>query len=138
MNAKNSALGYLVLRLTLGVNLLLHGVVRMGSGRYALFIDSTAEQFAPAPLPTSLVRVAAALIPLAEALLGFLLVLGLLTRTALVLGSLLMLLLLSGMALLQQWAIVGLQMTYVLFYVILIYRLEDNRWSLDSFLAKKA
>jgi len=82
----DAALAYALLRLALGTSMLVHGLVRMG-GRFWPFVEHITKQFAPSPIPHSLVRISAMLIPPVELLIGALLILGLWTRFALVLGS---------------------------------------------------
>ena len=50
----------------------------------------------------------------------------------LVLGALVMMPLLLGMNLIQQWEIVFIQLGYVAIYAYLLIDLEWNRWSVDS------
>ncbi len=59
-------------------------------------------------------------IAIGEAVIGTLLVLGLWLRPALTAGSLLMILLLSGTCLLQNWSVAGLQLGYLAFYAMLL------------------
>ena len=64
---------------------------------------------------------------------GVLLVLGLQTRFALSLASLLMICLIAGMSLLREWETVGLQMLYLLVYFALLLFASANRYSLDGY-----
>lgn len=130
MTDSNRRLGYLVLRLALGFNILLHGATRFGAN-YQKFIDWDAQQFAGSPLPDWSVNAFSHCVPPLEFIIGLLLVLGLATRYVAVAGSLLMMALMFGMSILQKWEIVGLQMNYVLFYFILIFLNEHNHYSLD-------
>lgn len=128
---RNHHLGYLILRITLGLNIFFHGAIRLGAA-YPNFVNSTAQLFAGSILPMPLVDAFARFIPIAEALVGALLLLGLFTRFAILAGSGVMAALIAGMCLLQKWEIVGLQMAYVPFYAFLMYRLQDNALALDN------
>lgn len=66
-----------------------------------------------------------------ELAVGAALILGLFTRTALVVGGLLMGVLVLGMSLLQNWGTVADQMLYTLLFALLLFGLEYNRLSLD-------
>ena len=58
--------------------------------------------------------------------------LGLCCRPALVIGTLLMMLLIFGSTLIQQWEIVSVQMIYVAFYAGLLATARYDRFSLDE------
>jgi thiosulfate dehydrogenase [quinone] large subunit len=130
-------LAYALFRVFLGVNIFMHGLSRLMAGP-AAFTGTIMHQFANSPLPHwSLVSFAVAL-PWAEALLGLLLVLGLWTRFALVAGSLLMLLLTFGIALVQDWNVAGLQLIYAMAYAILLYARRENSYSVDELAGRRA
>src|SRR5260370_41269448 len=67
----NRQLAYFILRLTLGVNIFLHGATRIGSGVGA-FASQLAQQFEKTILPRPLVIAFAAGMPFAEAIGGLL------------------------------------------------------------------
>lgn len=128
-------LAYALLRIVVGLNLLMHGVSRMliGSG---VFASKLVGQFAHAPLPGWSVYSFAMMLPAMEALLGFLLLIGLRTRAALVAGSLLIMVLTFGSALVQDWSAAGIQLSYALVYSILLFLLQYNGWSVDAWMAR--
>jgi thiosulfate dehydrogenase (quinone) large subunit len=128
--ARNRALAYLLLRLTLGVNILMHGLARILSG-LSSFAAGMTKQFASTPLPASLVRAFAVTLPWSELGIGIAILLGLWTRFALALGALEIVVLTFGIALTQNWSVAGIQMTYAIVYAILLAFAEYNRWSLD-------
>ena len=107
-------LAYGILRLTLGVNMLMHGVVRVPN--LTGFAEAIVSSFAGTPLPPLSVRLFALSLPFVEAGIGFLLVLGLFTRWALVAGGLMMTALVFGTALRSDWETVGIQMIYAAIY----------------------
>jgi len=76
VTVSDSALAQSLLRLALGTSMLVHGLVRIGA-HFWPFVDQTAKQFATTPIPPSIVRISAMLIPPVELLLGVLLILGL-------------------------------------------------------------
>lgn len=131
--ASNLSIAYLLLRATLGVNICLHGVARIlgGQGR---FVSTLMQQFHAAPLPHALVLAFAYALPWAEAAIGLLVLIGLFTRVALILGALLILVLTFGISLLQDWQVVGLQLIYAAVYAALLAFLHANRFSVDTLL----
>jgi thiosulfate dehydrogenase [quinone] large subunit len=93
-------------------------------------------QFAHAPLPGWSVWSFGMVLPAVEALLGLLLLVGLRTRAALVAGSLLIMVLTFGSALVQDWSAASIQLSYALVYSILIFLLRYNGWSVDAWMAR--
>lgn len=123
-------LGYLLIRLALGVNILAHALARTG-GNYDKFVAWAGGLFAATPLPAWAVGAFARAVPPAEGAIGLLLLLGLFTSWAAVAGGLLMIALIFGMAMVQNWEIVGVQMIYVAFYAALVALADHDRFSLD-------
>ncbi|NOK10410.1 MauE/DoxX family redox-associated membrane protein [Corallococcus exercitus] len=122
--------GYALLRITLGLNILLHGVVRLVGGPGA-FADGLVKAFETSLLPGALVRPFAWVLPFAETAVGALLLLGLLTRHALAVGGLLMLALVFGTALRSEWEMLSVQMLYVGLYAALLGTARFNALALD-------
>jgi thiosulfate dehydrogenase [quinone] large subunit len=134
---KDRYTAYALLRIILGVNILMHGVSRLLAGS-SVFVAKITTQFAHTSLPHWSLIAFAMLLPWVEALLGLLLLLGLRTRSALIAGSLLMLVLTFGSSLVQDWGIAGLQLTYAIAYFGLLFLLNYNRYSLDGAFAKRS
>lgn len=126
-------LAYAVGRFALGINMLVHGAVRLFGG-YSGFVSWVEKTFQSTILPEPLVTGFALAIPVVETVVGLLLVFGLLTRTALVSGGLLMSGLIFGMCLVQEWSTVADQMIYVLTFYLLLYHWRFNHLSVDSWL----
>ncbi|QDK38517.1 DoxX family protein [Bdellovibrio sp. NC01] len=135
-NNKHQPIAYAVLRFALGLNIFLHGLVRIGPN-YSKFIDWTMGIFKNAPLPDFAVQGFAYAIPPLELLVGGFLLVGLFTLPALVLGSLVMIALMAGMCIVQNWEIVGIQMIYILLYAVLTFGFQYNTYSIDSVIRKK-
>jgi thiosulfate dehydrogenase [quinone] large subunit len=130
-------LAYSVFRLTLAINILIHGagrIVGAGAGAFATKIGS---DFINAPLPYGLVHSFLVLLPFAEAIVGVSLTLGLFTRWGLTLGGLTITALVFGTALRSDWTTVGIQMIYALSYYLLLANLDDNYFSLDALFRKQ-
>jgi thiosulfate dehydrogenase [quinone] large subunit len=94
---RGAALAFLLLRLTLGLNICMHGVSRIAAGP-SIFANSLVPMFRNTPLPAWSVHGFGLVLPWAEAIPGFLLLLGFCTRFALIAGSLLIVILTFGTA----------------------------------------
>jgi thiosulfate dehydrogenase (quinone) large subunit len=102
------SLGRALLRVVLGLNLTVHGLVRVPNlGKFAAGMT---RDFGPTLLSSGLVHAFAVCLPFFEATIGLLLIGGIWQRAALVAGSLLMLALVFGTALLQRWDVLTQQM----------------------------
>src|SRR5260370_34024609 len=98
---RDRRLAFAFLRSTLGLNILMHGAVRlpiMGG-----FVGGLGKEFAKSPLPAVAVKAFAYSLPFAEGLVGLFVLVGLWTRSALLRGSLIMAGLGFGTALLSDW-----------------------------------
>jgi thiosulfate dehydrogenase [quinone] large subunit len=127
------SLAYLLLRMTLGVNIVMHGLSRILVG-VGFFTAALEKQFAATPLPHFAVRAFGNALPCAEMLIGLLVLVGGMTRIALVAGALLILLLTFGSTLHQDWEVAGLQLIYAIVYSLLIAFGKFNSISLDRLL----
>ena len=128
-------LAYALLRIVVGLNLMMHGVARMWIGP-GVFAAKLVGQFAHAPLPVWRLWSFGMVLPVVEALLGLLLLIGLRTRAALVAGSLLIMVLTFGSSLVQDWSAAAIQLTYALVYSVLLFLLRYNGWSVDAWMTR--
>lgn len=133
---RDAAFAYLLFRFSLGLVIFLHGIVRL-AWHYQQFVQSTTQSFLKTPLALSSVHFAALCIPPAEAVLGFLILIGLFTRLALIGGAVLMIFLLFGKSMQQDWATVAIQLGYAFFYFVLLVSRRWNRFALDSVFRRK-
>jgi thiosulfate dehydrogenase (quinone) large subunit len=132
-------LAYLVFRLTLGINILVHGAGRIFGPGAEAFASTTAAEFSKTPLPAGMVHAFLIVVPFAELVLGALTTLGLFTRWTLTLGGLMIAALVFGTAMRSDWTTVGVQMIYAITYYLLLVHRSDNRFSLDAlFFAKRS
>ena len=126
---KTIELAYFILRLTMGVNMFTHGVARLlDLEKFNMWMIG---QFSDTILPEFLVSLSSYMIPFAELIIGVLLILGLFTSRALLLGALLITILVFGSGLQENWNVMSSQMIYAIFFFILSYLIELNRFSLD-------
>jgi thiosulfate dehydrogenase [quinone] large subunit len=135
-NSLGRALGYFILRLSLGVDMLIHLVVREW-GVSQDFVPATEKMFVGNLLPMSWVHYFLTVLPYFEGLLGILLILGLWSRAAITAEGLLVTVLLFGTSLRSDWTVVSHQMIYLLF-VFLLLAVEDwDYFSVDAWLARR-
>ncbi len=113
---------YMLLRLLTGINFFGHGFVRIFLGTHLTgFAHGMVKNMAETPLPQSLSFAMGYVIPCGELLIGTLLLLGIATRYALTLALLLMLVLMFGVTLKQDWNVAGQQLLYGLVLSALLF-----------------
>ena len=127
----NQVLAYTMFRLFMGLNMFMHGAVRLGSN-YQKFVAWTQGVFADSWLPDWLVTLEARLIPGVEIAIGVLLILGFKTRIAVISGFALMATLVFGMNVIQDWELVSRHILYVIAFYLLMHNMEFNKYSLDA------
>ncbi|HVB87202.1 MAG TPA: DoxX family membrane protein [Candidatus Dormibacteraeota bacterium] len=132
---RDYSVAYALLRATLGMNIAMHGFSRIfaGVGGFAAGLE---KQFAATPLPHIAVAAFAHALPWAEAAIGLLILFGVATRVALILGALLILVLTFGTNLHQDWNVAGLQLIYAVAYALLIAFHRYNAFSLDRLFSR--
>ncbi len=123
-----------MLRVALGINFAGHGFIRIYNG-VGQFAATTADHMAKSPLPHRFVVGFGYAIPFIEALLGVVLILGVATRVALAVGAAFMMALTIGVTSNQQWDVAGQQLLYSLAFFILLFLVEWNGLSVESWLA---
>jgi thiosulfate dehydrogenase [quinone] large subunit len=129
MNLTNPELAFVLGRLLLGISFFAHLLVR--GPKLAAFQAGLLKQFAGTMLPAALVGPYALALPLVEGAIGLLLILGLFTRPALAAAMLVLMSLVFGSSLLEQWATVGTQLLYGLYVFALLLHVQHNRLGLD-------
>jgi thiosulfate dehydrogenase (quinone) large subunit len=131
----DAALAHALARAALGLDIAMHGYGRLP--HLVGFANGIVKQFATTFLPSPLVYITGFGIAIGEAIIGTLLLFGLLLRPALVIGTLLMLLLIFGSAVSQQWEAVSVQLITVAFYIGLLATVRYDRFSLDGLRQRK-
>ena len=126
----DAALAHCLARVALGLNIAMHGYSRLPN--LVGFANGMVKQFAATFLPSPLVYITGFGIAIGEAAVGTLLVFGLLLRPTLVIGMLLMLLLIFGSTLIQEYEAVAAQMVTAAFYIGLLATVRYDRFSLDG------
>ena len=131
---KNPGRTYLMARLPIAVSMLGHGLDRIP--KLQVFSDQMVSQFSKSIIPIKLVSAFSMVLPFVELGLGILLILGLFTRFACVVGLIGMLALILGSCLIEQWDNVFSQTLYSLYFVMLYYYAFYNRYSFDRLLGR--
>jgi len=131
---KNPGRTYLMARLPIAVSALGHGLDRIP--KLQIFSDHLISQFSKSILPIKLISPFSLLLPFIELGVGILLILGLFTRFACVVGLVTMLALILGSCLIEQWDNVLSQMLYSLYFVMLYYYAFYNRYSFDRLMSR--
>jgi thiosulfate dehydrogenase (quinone) large subunit len=130
--SSDSVIAYTILRVSFGANIMLHGVSRILMG-HAAFLAYLTHYFEKAPyVPASMLSGFATVQPWVETVLGLLLVIGLATRFSLIAGALVIMCLVFGTNLAQDWLVSGLQLIYAFLYYYLLVHLDQNRFSVDA------
>jgi thiosulfate dehydrogenase [quinone] large subunit len=127
----DASIAYAILRLTLGMNIGLRGLVRIAHGQ-AAFAQGIVKQMEATILPASLVHAFAASLIWVETAVGLLLILGLQTRLALIVGGLMMTALTFGTMQIENFQNAWLQLTYALIFFVMLALRSWNLISLDG------
>ena len=130
-HANNLSVAYALLRITLGINIAIHGISRILAGP-ASFAAALSKQFASAPLPHFAVLGFGHVLPWLETLIGLSILFGAFTRAALVAGAALIIVLTFGSTLHQDWDSASIQLIYATVYFILIALRSYNEISIDG------
>jgi len=125
---------YLITRLAIGASIFGHGLVRLP--KIAEFAQGTAESFEKSMLPAELVLPFGYGIAIAEFIIGLLVLIGLFTRQAALAGGILMILLIAGTSLIENWGAIPSQLLHTLFFLLLIQFSESNRYAVDNLLKR--
>ncbi len=127
---------FLLLRLAIGTSMFGHGLVRLP--KLHTFSNWMVGSFSKSMLPQALVTPFSYALPLAEFAIGLLLILGLFTKPVLIAGSLVMILLLFGTAMIENWDAIPSQLIHAAFFAVLLQYISSNTWAADNLIFKKA
>jgi len=122
---------YLLLRLFTGLDFFCHGFARIFTGTHLPgFAQGMAKGMAASPLPPSLTLATGYAIPPVELVIGALLLLGVFTRSALTVAFVLMLILVFGVGMKQDWTAASQQLIYALVLFVLLFARQryDISW----------
>ena len=134
----DAAIAYALFRLTFGVNIMMRGIVRIALGLPA-FQGYMLGQFKDVPvMPPAFLTSFASVLPFVETLIGFLILVGFQTRTALIAGSLMITALTFGTMLRSDFTIAWLQLEYALIFFLLLALRSWNVISIDGMMRSKS
>ena len=125
---------YLLARLPVAMSMFGHGLERIP--KLQEFSTHLVGQFSKSILPAALVTQFSYILPFPELSTGLLLILGLFTRFGCILGVLIMLALIFGSSMIEQWENVFTQIIYGAYFAMLYYFAVYNRYSIDGWMRK--
>jgi thiosulfate dehydrogenase [quinone] large subunit len=125
---------FLILRLAIGASMFGHGLVRLP--KLHAFSQWMVDSFAKSMLPRALVMPFSYILPITEFTIGLLLISGLFTRPALIGGSLVMIMLIMGTCIVENWEFLPSQLIHILFFAVLLQFISSNSWAIDQLLVK--
>jgi thiosulfate dehydrogenase [quinone] large subunit len=126
---------FLLLRLGIATSMFGHGLVRLPklNGFSHWMVGSFQKSF----LPEAMVVPFSYALPIAEFVIGLLLLMGLFTRQALIAGAVAMILLIFGTTMIENWDAIPTQLLHLIFFAVLLQFVQNNTWALDKQLQKK-
>ncbi|MFD0792951.1 DoxX family protein [Mucilaginibacter litoreus] len=127
---KTTGTAYFLARLPIAFSMFGHGLVRIP--KLEKFSAGMVKSFSETWLPEALVRPFSYLLPFLELLTGVLLMLGLFTRFANVLGVVIILCLIFGSCMQEQWNSVFTQMIYGIYFALLYLFADNNKFAIDN------
>tara|TARA_R110002096_G_C14588828_1_gene721855 strand:+ start:350 stop:736 length:387 start_codon:yes stop_codon:yes gene_type:complete len=123
-------MSYVFIRLGIGISMLGHGLVRIP--KLTAFSEGMLNNFKDSLLPNFMLIPFTYALPFVEFLIGFLLILGWQTKNAAVIGGVLMLILIGGTSLIENWGALPSQMIHLLFFVLVYEFNQSNTLTLDK------
>ena len=130
----NNTISFLILRLAIGTSMFGHGLVRLP--KLDKFSGWMVNSFKDSILPSALVTPFSYGLPIAEFLIGILLLIGLFTRQALIAGGVVMILLIFGSTLTENWEFLVTQLIHTAIFALLLSNLSYNSYATDKLLKK--
>ena len=128
-------LSFLLARLAVGMSMFGHGLVRLP--KLQSFSHWMVGQFEKSMLPEIIVTPFSYILPITELLVGIFLLIGLFTRQALVAGSLVMIALIFGSSMIEEWGAIPSQLIHAAFFsILLIFEKSYNSFAVDMILEK--
>ena len=125
---------FLILRLAIAVSMFGHGLVRLP--KLSTFSQWMVGSFEKTMLPKALILPFSYVLPIAEFTIGLLLLTGLFTKPAAFAGALVMLILLFGTAMIENWEAIPSQLLHLIFFAVLLQFMNNNGYALDSVFLK--
>jgi len=128
---------FLLARLAVGMSMFGHGLVRIP--KLHGFSNWMVGQFQKSMLPEAIVEPFSYILPVAELVVGFLLLLGLFTRQALIAGSIVMISLIFGSSMIEEWGSIPSQLFHAAYFSILLCFVDSyNSFAVDRIIGKRS
>lgn len=125
---------YVLLRLGIGASLFGHGLVRLP--KLNTFSNWMIGSFEKSMLPKILTIPFSYALPIAEFVIGLLLLLGLFTRQSAIAGGIVMIILILGTTLIENWEALPSQLIHLAFMALLLQFISSNSIAIDNLLKK--
>lgn len=125
---------FLLLRIAIAISMFGHGLVRLP--KLETFSNWMTNSFENSMLPKILVTPFSYILPIAEFSIGVLLLLGLFTKPSLIAGAAIMLILLFGTSMIENWEAIPSQLIHIAFFALLLHFINDNSWAIDTLIKK--
>lgn len=126
---------YLVVRLTIGMSMFGHGLVRIP--KLAVFSEGMVANFEGSLLPVMLVWPFSITLPFLEFIIGLFLLIGLKTKFFARAGGILMVILIFGTSMIENWSALPSQMIHASFFILLLqFVASNNLLAVDAHLKK--
>ena len=125
---------FLMIRLAVAASMLGHGLVRLP--KLNGFSNWMVSSFEKSMLPPVLVTPFSYILPIAEFVIGLLLVIGLFTRVSLIAGGFTMVILIFGSAMVENWEAMPSQFIHAAFFAVLLSFLQYNTYAVDNVFKK--
>lgn len=136
-HSSNAVLAFVLARLAIGLSMFGHGIIRIP--KLTAFSEGMVEQFAGSPLPQFLVLPFSYVLPFLELTTGLLLLLGWRTREGLLLGAAVMLALIFGTGMIENWGSLPSQLIHAAYFAVLLVFVDRyNGYSVDTGFSRRA
>jgi len=125
---------FLLLRLAIAISMFGHGLVRLP--KLASFSNWMVGSFENSMLPKIIITPFSYILPIAEFAIGLFLLLGIFTKPSLVAGAVVMLILLFGTSMIENWEAIPSQLIHIAFFALLLHFADYNSWAIDTLIKK--
>jgi len=125
---------FLLLRLAIAISMFGHGLVRLP--KLVSFSNWMVGSFENSMLPKIIITPFSYILPIAEFTIGLFLLLGIFTKPSLVAGAAVMLILLFGTSMIENWEAIPSQLIHIAFFALLLHFADYNSWAIDTLIKK--
>lgn len=125
---------FLLVRLAIGASMLGHGLVRLP--KLVEFSHWMVSSFEKSMLPKEMVLPFSYFLPVAEFSVGIMIISGLFTKMACIAGGMIMVALILGTALCENWEALPSQLIHAAFFAFLLNYLTYNSYAVENLISK--